>query len=504
MYKILLIFSFFSLTAHAQDTALVEHTTMWQTVESGARQNPALHGVAYASSFSQLYLAADWQRQSEPFVLEKGRGFLLPAAHVETYLRLSDHAAVWGRASYMNGKQHDVSWNSTTDFDLLKPHVLADTLGGDTQHERYLFEGGYATQLGRWLLGAEMLFRADHEYRDVDPRMRGIVNELTLRFGAGREAWNYHWAAAFEGSVYKQRNSVEFYRELGVIPEYQMTGLGTEYARFSGDKRSLHYDGGGVCLLLDANPKNGGIFGHLELSESRYHRKIVENYILPLTDLFAQGVKVRLGVQEFRSSGVQEFGSSGVQKKSEWALFADFDYTKRSGDEHIIGTSATSSFPDLGVLTMYKNHRLNTSLTAIYGTSAWHASARAGYKSDKEEYAYPNRVMNTAHVYGELAGEAFFKASDRLTLSGRAKAAYAASVDDKLTMPFADMQPVFVQMVNHTYDFRKANYADFSAMARGDFALKNFGLFAELGSGFVHCSVGEHQLSAHVALGVTF
>lgn len=61
--------------------------------------------------------------------------------------------------------------------------------------------------------------------------MRGIVTDLTLRLGTAYDFGKYQWAAGLEGNVYKQTNDVDFYRELGVIPEFQMTGLGTEYSR---------------------------------------------------------------------------------------------------------------------------------------------------------------------------------------------------------------------------------------------------------------------------------
>lgn len=469
-------------------SALVEHTSIRQTVGQLARQNPALHGVAFQSSFSQLYTEIDWQHQSQAFILEKGSGHLLPAAHIDTYLRLSNHTAVWGHASYLNGRHYDITWNSTTDYDLLKPHILADTLGGDTQRERYIFEGGYATQLGQWLLGTEMLFRADHEYRDTDPRMRGIVNELTLRFGAGYEAVGYHWAAAVEGNVYKQNNSVDFYRELGVIPEYQLTGLGTEYARFSGDKRNLQYDGGGVRLLLDAEPHHGsGWYGHATLAEHRYHRMVTENYTLPLTDLFSQGIQTVVG-----------------WKTTLLAIYASVDYEKRSGDEHIIGTSATTSFPDRGVLTLYKNHRTDAALNALYGKRHWQFSARVGYKSDRQEYVYPERKLQAAHLYGLLEGQAFLHPVGQLMLTCTVKAAYQAAVSDELLMPFADMAPWSAQAIRHTYRFARANYADLSAQVRGDYPMKGYGLFAELGGGFVNCSAGEHQTAARLSLGITF
>lgn len=48
----------------------------------------------------------------------------------------------------MTGKQYQVSWNSSSDYDLLNPYILADTLGGDTHCERYGFQGGYAVSKG--------------------------------------------------------------------------------------------------------------------------------------------------------------------------------------------------------------------------------------------------------------------------------------------------------------------------------------------------------------------
>lgn len=477
------------LTSHAADTdsTLVEHTGLWQSVGELTRQNPALHGVAFSTPFSQLYLQADWQHQSQAFVPEKGDGYLLPAAHVDTYLRLNDHSTAWGHASYMSGQQYHIRWNSTSDYDLLEPYILADTVGGNTQRECYVFEGGYALQTGSWLLGAEMLFRANHEYRDVDPRMRGIANELTLRLGASHQWYNYHWALGFEGSVYKQRNTVEFYRELGVVPEYQMTGLGTDYARFSGDKRALQYDGGGVRLLFDVTPQQkDGLFAHLALGESRYHRMVTENYILPLTDLYTHSIEGRAGLM------------------GPLSVYADASYTKRSGDEHIIGTSATTSFPDLGVLTMYKNHRVSTSLTALYAATRWQTKARVGYQSNRQEYAYPERRMNSAHAFAELTGMTFHKPANQMLLTYALTVAHRHGLSNDLTMPFADMSPAFIEKARHTYAFAKADYTDLQAQARCDYQLKDYGLFVSIHAGYTTCSADAHQVTSRLSLGITF
>ena len=478
-----------SLTSHAADTdsTLVEHTGLWQRVGELSCQNPALHGIAYRTTFSQLYLQADWQHQSLAFIPEKGDGYLLPAAHVDTYLRLNDHSTAWGHASYMNGQQRHIRWNSTSDYDLLEPYILADTVGGDTQHERYVFEGGYALHMDSWLIGAEMLFRADHEYRDIDPRMRGIANELILRLGASRQWCHYHWAFGFEGSVYKQRNTVEFYRELGVVPEYQMTGLGTDYARFSGDKRALQYNGGGIRLLFDVTPQQkDDFFAHLALGESRYHRMVTENYILPLTDLYTHSIEGRAGLM------------------GPLSVYADISYTKRSGDEHIIGTSATTSFPDLGVLTMYKNHRVNTSLTTIYAATHWQIETRVGYQSDRQTYAYPERCMISTHAFAELTGMTFHKPTNQMLLTCVLTVAHRHGLSSDLTMPFANMSSAFIEKARHTYAFAKADYTDLLAHLRCDYQLKDYGLFASMNAGYTTCSADAHQLSGRLSIGITF
>ena len=278
------------------DTALVEHTSIGLQPMMEAMRNPALHGLAYKTSFSQLALGIDMQHQSRAFVPEKGNGYTLPYLKVSTHHSLNERSTVWGEASYMTGKQHNVKWNSTSDYDLLQPYILADTLGGDTRRERYSVSGGYATSINRWLLGAEMLVRAEQEYRGHDPRMRGIVTDLTLRLGGGYDLGRYRLGAAVEGNIYKQTNSVAFYREEGVIPEYQMTGLGTEYSRFSGDKRSLYYDGGGMAVVLHASPiGQSGPYADVTLDEHRYHRKLAEYNSMPLTDLYNEHVGATIG-----------------------------------------------------------------------------------------------------------------------------------------------------------------------------------------------------------------
>ena len=478
------------------DTALVEHTSLRQQPLVEAMRNPALHGQGYQTSFSQLALGIDVQHQSQAFVTEKGDGYGLPYLRVSTYHALNGHNTVWGEASYMTGKQHNVKWNSTSDYDLLQPYILADTLGGDTRRERYSISGGYAADIDRWLLGVEMLVRAEQEYRGHDPRMRGIVTDLTMRFGVGYDLGPYRLGAAIEGNIYKQTNSVAFYREEGVIPEYQMTGLGTEYSRFSGDKRSLYYDGGGMAVMLHASPihHRSGPYADVMLDEHRYHRKLAEYNSMPLTDLYNDHAGATIGWK-------REQGYNNTL-----ALYGHCDYTRRTGNEHIGGTSDARYFPVIACLTMYKSHILETYAGALYGRGNWHINMTAGYREVSEDYVYPHRQMETAHVYGKLQGQCFFKPASKWQLTLNAHAAYAANTGDKLQMPFANMDAVFSRLIQSKHRFATANYTDFGSEMRADYALKQsrYGLFAMVGAGMVLCSVGEQQTAFHTSIGITF
>ena len=479
--------------ASNSDTALVEHTSLgrWPMLE--AMRNPALHGPGYHTPFSQLELGIDVQHQSQAFVPEKGTGYILPYLGVSTFHPLNGHSTVWGEASYMTGKVHDIRWNSTSDYDLLQPYVLADTLGGDTRRERYSVSGGYATNISRWLLGAEMLVRAEQEYRGRDPRMRGIVTDVTLRLGGGCDWGRYRLGAAFEGNIYKQTNSVAFYREEGVIPEYQMTGLGTEYNRFSGDKRSLYYDGGGVALMLHASPtSHSGPWADVTLDEHRYHRQLAEYNSMPLTDLYNEHVGATIGWKQ--------------EKNYSLALFGHIDYTRRTGNEHVGGTSDARYFPVIACLTMYKSHILDSYLGALYGKSHWTVGISAGYKSQNEKYIYPERQMNASHAYGKVQGQCFVRPSGKLLLTVDAHAACRVKTGDKLVMPFANMDAAFTSLIQHKHRFATANYTDFGAKVRADYALKQsrYGLFAEAGGAMTLCSASEHLAALHCSIGITF
>ena len=483
--------------AGSRDTARIEHLSIWNQLSAQTILNPALHADAYHTSYSQMALQYDNQRQTQAFVQEDGSGHTMGSLFVDSYLRMNNHTAVWGGASYTAGTQRNICWNSTSDYNLLAPYVMADTLGGNTYRERYYFTGGYGTQLNRIHLGGEIAIRAEHEYRDRDPRMRGIVTELTLRGGAAVTAWGYKWGAVIGGTVYKQTNSVDFYNELGKIPEFHLTGLGTDYSRFSGEQTEVAYQGGSFGIAIDANPiDHSGLYGHAYVGRKSYERQLTSANSVPLSQLVYNNIEAILG---WKHNG-----------EHRWAIHADFNFTKRSGDENITGKSDSQYYPVIGRLTMYKNWLTNISLGGMYGIAkgsmAKTISLKAGYRNHRENYVYPERILNRAHTYVTAQGEWSKELSQRLALTLHADASHYAPVDSKIVMPYANMTKATTEMINYKYRFAKAAYTNANIKVRGDYSLNAspIGLFAEVTTGLTFCSENEQQTAVMVTAGVTF
>lgn len=482
-------------STHFKHEAIVEHMTLINDALDLSWTNPALKESSRQHSLTHFYLTGDWQEKSEPLVLQEGTGHLKGAVNADSYIRLGNNQAVWGKASYTTGKNRDIKWNSVADYRLLEPDILGDTTGGDTRSERYVFEGGYSTHRKHWRLGGEMLFRAEQEYRKVDPRMRSIVSDLTLRAGVGHDLRDYSLAFYFQGNIYRQTNSVDFYKPLGSIPEYQMMGLGEVYTRFSGDVNDLIFKGGGVKLQLDLTPSNShsGVITNLWAAQHSWQRVARLLNSLPLTTLYNKEVGVRVG---WRHSGSLDY-----------AIWGDYQFNRRSSDQHLAGTSSSQIYPVIARLTMYKNYIINTSVTAVVGrrsATSWMVKVRGGYAGNRQHFVYPRREMKYGHAFGEVAGQVAFQPSTQWTLVTQVDAAHYHCTAHHLLLPLALMEPHFIEMMHHNYDALRSHYTNAGARLRAyrHFKGSRYSIFGEMQYHLTLFSSHGHQNHIVVSLGV--
>lgn len=496
LYIIIGICSVWHASAATPDSARVERSSLWHGLKKVSRQNPAFMVDAFRMSRSELFLQADFASEKQPFVVQEGDGYLLPQAQVNTYLKTSARSAVWGEASYMNGQQYDIRWNSTADHALLAPYVLADSVGGNTRRERYVLSGGYAIRLNRWTVGGDLHFRAEQEYRNVDPRMRGVITDLTLKAGAAYDMTSYRLGLAAEVNIYKQTNDVDFYDELGGPAEYIMTGLGTDYSRFSGTNTDIYFEGSGSSLLLSLQPLyNKGIFADMQLAAYRYECISDEYNSLPLTTLYTDKAVLTAGWKH--------------EDKSHWALYGRLSLLRKRGDEHVAGDAVGGVYPVLADLTLYNLNLTQTSIAALYGGKrpfVWNIEATVGYQDYEERYVYPERRQTATHLLGMLQGQIMLAPTDRLTLDCSLLASHHAALRSDILMPYTEMKQTITDMVNHNYSQLQASYTHIEARLRADYRLSNsrYGLFAALGGGTTFNNVSNNRLQLHVSAGITF
>lgn len=206
--------------------------------------SPALRNFLHAPSMSEVAVSATAEPAAAARIPQLGRGGRAFGIEASSFQNIGANSAVWGEASYRNGRKYDVAWNETSDFLLLYPYVMGDAKGGDLDSEEYRLDGGYSARCGRVCYGVNLGYRALSEYRDRDPRPGNTVADLYARVALGYGIrGNYSIALTATAGKYKQTNELAFYNELGAQMVYHLTGIGNDFTRFSGQGSNCFYKG---------------------------------------------------------------------------------------------------------------------------------------------------------------------------------------------------------------------------------------------------------------------
>lgn len=485
-----------SLGAQVKDTALIEHKGFWKESERVFLQNPSLRTEVYKHDFSEVYYHANKYEKNVPFNVEEGTGSSQNALMVNTHLKLSTKTAVWGSASYVSEKHKNIQWNSVSDYQLLAPYTIADSVGGNTLTEKYLFSGGYATAFKSWKIGAEMLFRAQQEYRTTDPRMRSIVSDLSVRGGLARNISTYNVSMAGFVNIYKQTNDVDFYKETEMIPELFMSGNGTFNSRFSGKKTGTFYQGGGAGLHIGLQSlASKGLYAHLSLINSRYERIASEFNSFPIDKVYKEKNSLLMGWKHDDNLYYTVFGALTVGRIR--------------GEERVAGSEARGEYPVLTKLTMYKEQDLNAHVGASLGFKGrlWHEyRVQMGYEKTNAQYVYPKRETQHSGLFANVQTQCYATINKRLTLSWQADVLYKHSLSGFINMPFVNMQPSLVRAIRHNYDINTAHLFAINGHVRADYPISKgeYGVFLQVGGCAISVQNIAHQTGVNLSLGLRF
>lgn len=374
-----------------------------------------------AHSLSSVALRVDLRREQQAALQAVGDSSTEGSFRAGSYLRLDDRSIVWADARYVRGNRRNVCWNSTADYLLLYPYVLADSVGGDLSTEEYAFGGGYARRFGRFDLAIRADYRAGQEYRQVDPRPHNVVSDFTLHFGAGVEFAHYLLGADLAGRLYKQQQSVKFLNPRGAnTSELFMTGLGGYFYRYSGmEDRLVDYDGKAFRAGLHLTPLAGsGWYVRLACGDFRTDRLYRQNNHIPVGSLRTRESTVAAGYRAAR-----------------WSLRAGAGYELREGTEMIADRNGQGRIVDEQL--MYRNRLWRADAEATvewrHDGTCWFVQPCLAWWQTSATYVYPARRMALSQFCGAVRG-GVERCGSKWRIKAAAGAGYSVSPDATVSL----------------------------------------------------------------------
>lgn len=468
-------------------------------------RNTALRSFQDSLSQTEVSVGYDYRHATTPIRLEQGDGHSRAFAQVDAYLH-KGKATLWGKAQYSNGSTRNVQFCETSDFELLYPYLMADTVGGKTQQECYHFLGGFAYPLGRrWHIGAEGAYTALMEYRTRDPRPKNLSGDLkaqlAVSYRLGNEHDGYMLGFAMDARKYKQTNEVKLYNEASVPTIYHLTGLGYDYYRFRGMNTSTYYKGYGVGGMLDWTRVNQrGWFVHAEYSFLDIDKIISTLNELPMANIKEYQEKVVFGYRVGNDRNI-----FGWNLAEEWIV--------RRGRENIFGTAQDNVYPQISTMAPYclDRARFSTELAyrhifpskseiAVRGTARWDGWEEWYEQGDDD----PTRDMEgDAWVLGlHLSGKLNTRHWQWLAqLAGE----YQINTFDYLNWKDENVNQTLLTPVLHYYDYLSNDRQFVTAQVEAGYTKdKRFTPFVRIGWNYAHYRVTAHQNQLMVAVGVKF
>jgi len=324
----------------------------------------------FNKSYAEMKMEYSYERSPQAVVQQDGRGVNQLEIQANAYHILDEHSKTWGNVSYTNSCIWDVQGTETSDYHLVAPYIMSDTIGGDMKAERYYFSAGYAWQTRHWTIGGELAYRALLAYRDIDPRPKNRVGHLHANVSMAYALPNTHLLSLHVGAQkYKQGCILGFNDPNKMVKEYHETGLGTVYSRFTGQNTSNDIQGQAYDFSLAYCPSlPSGIGAQMDWETMQLQKKLNGFNELPLTDLATNDYTL---MAYYRKEN----------KHNLWKIQTMIHILERKGTENIFGTDATTTYEKISERQYYDHHIYAYSLHGLYG---WDTPQRHHYSIQTE------------------------------------------------------------------------------------------------------------------------
>ena len=383
-----------SMAQEAVDTAGVMQRVARSNSESErllqlAWNNPAIMQFKRNYSLSEVRVGYNSRSENRAVDVQQGDKDHTLVFDANTYMK-HRNSTLWGEAYYNNGRIKGINWNETSEPQVVQPYMLADSVGGNMNVERYSFMGGWANYNGKWAIGASIGYTAGLYCRNVDPRPRNVTARLDVKAGIGYNVWrDYVLAASFNYKKYKQTNNVAFYSELGNDKIFHLLGFANDYSRFAGTGIQTYYNGNRLAATLNFHPTDGsGFSASVEASRFSFNNIITQLNKLPMAHVTHNELQADAGWID-----------------TNWGVKAHVEASRRVGTENIFGDPAGSVYTQIGALDMSFQNTFAAVVDAVWQhsfaafTLAAHPSI--GYHHYNEIYVDPASVKQVNEMaYG--------------------------------------------------------------------------------------------------------
>lgn len=402
---------------------------------------PWLNGTVVQTGYN-------WAKEKNSVLMQNGDGLSMGEFKASSLKKLGTDAVAEGGVSYQRGVKKNVVWNSTSDFELLYPYIMADTVGGNLQKEQYQFYGRYAGAIGNnWKYGLSGSYRALHEYRQTDPRPRNISSDLSVSVSAGRLVGAGH-ILSLKASYrrYHQLQAVTFMNPRGAnTAEFHMTGLASTFGRFTGtgDFTNLRYRGTGFSLAAMIQPLGvNGFSAGISYQSFKTVRHLVNQNEVPYTKLLTQDAEA---FASFRHKG-EGFSYGAIIKLA---------YELRLGSEAVVPAILSSGIDDIPWLSRYRNRMPSASVTGVLQWGNW---ALEPYASAEMSAAVRKGDTGKMTVYGYTGGcsASYTAVSGKIIASIRLTGLYTFRPEGNVLLP-ANAEPFLFNRYIDIFSFLSEN-----------------------------------------------
>lgn len=315
-----------------------------------AWNNPAIMQLWHDYSISEVKVGYNSRSENNAIDIQQGskdHTFLFEA---RTYMK-HRKSTLWGEAYYNNGCINGINWNETSEQQVVQPYLLADSVGGKMNVERYSFMGGWANYNGKLAVGASIGYIAGLYYRNVDPRPRNVTANLDVQAGIGYNVWRgYVLAASLNYKKYKQTNNVAFYSELGNDKIFHLLGFANDYSRFAGTGIQTYYNGNRFGATVNFHPSNRlGFSASVDVSHFTFNNIITQLNKLPLAHV-----------------SYNVIDAEAAWMTHDWGVKAHCSASRRVGTENIFGDPAGSVYTCIGKLDMSFQNSFNFGVGGVW------------------------------------------------------------------------------------------------------------------------------------------